>query len=142
MAVEFYCESLPLPPSLIALLRSGMAMRKDDDFLRALLFELDESEDWLHHISFDDGDNPEMAKRYFHAMLLADAGALAVNGKYLDMFRIRDQGYTLIGVMRDDNAWAKVRGAAGSAGRHGVAAMVQVATELVQQQIKSAMGLS
>lgn len=94
-------------------------MKKDDECFRQLMFELEAGEDWVHYIPLDEGDHAS-EKRYYHALMLADAGALEVSGKHSDHFRIRDQGYTLLAVMRDANAWGKVKSSAKAAGGYGV----------------------
>lgn len=132
-----HCESLDLPPSVVSLLRMGGVMQKDDDYFRDLLFELEAADEWLHFIEMDE-DDPEQARRYFHAMLLADAGALAVTGRDMTMFRIRDQGYTLIGVMRDDTAWGRVKKAAQRAGGYGAKALLEAAEDYARAKVSAA----
>lgn len=113
-------------------------MQKDDDYFRELLFELEAADEWNHHI-WADGSDPEDEKRYYHALLLADAGALAVSGKDMDYFRIRDQGYALIGVMRNDDAWGKVKKAAKAAGGFGAKALVDAAGDYAKAAVSAAM---
>ena len=143
MPAWYYGDTLPLPRGIIALLRQGVVretMRKDDDYLRELLFELEAADAWVHYIDCHE-DDAESCKRYYHALLLADAGALAVSGPNLDSFRIRDQGYTLIGVMRDETAWRKLRSVARAAGARGVVALVAAAEAYAVAQMKAALGL-
>lgn len=138
MTKWMYCDTLPLPRSvLVVLRRGGLAMQKDEDFFRQLLLELEDSDDWLHFIAAEE-DDPESERRYYHALLLADAGALAVTGKDLEYFRIRDQGYALIAVMRNETAWGKVRSAAIAAGGFGAKALMTAAEAYVQQRVAAA----
>ncbi len=136
MPAWMHCESLDLPRSVIALLRQGGAMKKDDEFLKQLMLEMEASEEWVHHIDCDE-DDPEAMKRYYHALLLADAGALAVTGRDLDHFRIRDQGYDLLSVMRDEKAWKIVRTAASKAGEVGAKTLMSMAEGYIRSKLAS-----
>ena len=134
------CDSLALPPSLVSRLRWSETMKKDDECFRQLMFELEAGEDWVHYISLDEGDYAS-EKRYYHALMLADAGALEVSGKHSDHFRIRDQGYTLLAVMRDANAWGKVKAGAKAAGGYGARALLAAAEAYAGARVKQHLGL-
>lgn len=133
-------DSCAMPHDLVAHLRRGEAMTKDEDYFRELMLELEAADDWVHYIPLDEEDSAS-EKRYYHALMLADAGALEVSGRGSDHFRIRDQGYTLIAVMRDGNAWGKVKSSAKAAGGYGARALLAAAEAYAIAQVKQHLGL-
>lgn len=117
-------------------------MRRDDELLRGLLVRIEDHDDWIYEHQLDSGSSDAHVTEYYHLQLLADAGLLRETGKYGGDFRMTSQGHDFLAAIKNDTNWNKVKSVAGKTAISGVAAMVQVATELVQQQIKAAMGIA
>lgn len=61
------CESIVADPKLIALLRLEGEMRRDLDYMRQMLLDMEASDEWQHELGLDDDDDPV---RDYHVILL------------------------------------------------------------------------
>ncbi len=95
-------------------------MRRDDDYLRDLLLELEASDQWEHMGGIVMGSPPEEMNRHFHLLLLRDADML--EEMHEDVFRITNAGYDFLALTRDTAAWQATK----SAARHLAGASIQM----------------
>lgn len=117
-------------------------MRRDDELLRELLVRIEDHDDWIYGHDLDHGSSQEDEAEYYHLQLLADAGLLEETGKHGGNFRMKSQGYDFLEAIRSEAGWGKVKSLAGKAATSGVEVLVQVAKEMVQQQIKAVFGMT
>ena len=89
-------------------------MKRDDEFLRELLLEIEASNDHLVfvHRTMDGGDLQN--KQWFHAQLLCDDGYLSQESDAA--YRLTAQGCDLIDSIRDEGIWNKTKGAVAETG--------------------------
>lgn len=113
-------------------------MKRDDDYIRELLFEAEaSSEPYLmvaQHISM----NAEQKKRHQHAELLCDAGFFQAVNK--GVYRITNQGYDYLSAVRADTVWNKTKEAAGQLGGVTLGIMKDLAVAYVKQEAKAKLG--
>lgn len=114
-------------------------MKRDDDLIRDLLFEAEDSDEpyLLAVMSM----NPSEAdlKRHMHAVWLSDAGFFQqVND---GVFRITNQGHDYLAAIRDDGVWKKTKEAASTAGGVGLGVMKDIAVAYVKQELSTRLGL-
>ena len=114
-------------------------MTRDDDFIRALLFEAEESDGpYLMAVMVLNPD-PEELKRHVHAELLCDAGLFqAVNE---GVYRITNQGHDYAQVIRNDDVWKKTKDGAAKVGGVTLGIMRDIAVGYVKQQAIEKLGL-
>jgi hypothetical protein len=114
-------------------------MKRDDDFIRALLFEAESSDQDL--MIFEDlSPTLEDEKRKVHTLLLCDSGFFARNGQY--RYRITNQGHDYLAVIRDDTIWKKTKEGAAKLGGGTLGMMRDLALALAKQRIADLTGLS
>jgi hypothetical protein len=113
-------------------------MKRDDDYIRELLFEAEASlEPYLiavQHLSM----SSEQQKRHQHAELLCDAGFFtAVNS---GVYRITNQGHDYLAAVRSDTIWEKTKGAARELGGVTLGIMKDMAVAYLKQEAKEKFG--
>ena len=135
------CRGAGSGHSLDWLLDFGVDMRRDDERLRELLLRIEDHDDWIFEHYLTSGSSDEHAKDYYHLRLLADAGLLEETGRHGGNFRMTSQGYDFLDTIKNDTNWNRVKAFARNVAGGGVAAMVQVATEIVRKQIEGGLGL-
>lgn len=89
-------------------------MKRDDDYLRDLLMEIEASEDHLFFVirTMDGGDLQN--KQWFHAQLLCDYGLLCQESDAA--YRLTAQGCDLIDSIRDNGIWRQTKRAVAETG--------------------------
>ncbi len=85
-------------------------MKRDDDFIRELLFEIEASDDPYLIADLVMSPSAEDLKRHMHAKWLSDAGLLLEEND--GVFRITNQGHDYLAAIRDDGIWKKTKAAA------------------------------
>lgn len=114
-------------------------MKRDDDFIRELLFEAEASNQpylvavLLMHPSESD------LKRHMHAVWLTDAGFFQEVKK--GIFRITNQGHDYLAAIRNEGIWQKTKAAASSAGGVGLSVMKDIAVAYVRQELSERLGI-
>lgn len=114
-------------------------MKRDDDFIRSLLFEIEQSEEPYLLAPLKLAPSPEELKRYMHAKWLSDAGLLIEEKR--GVFRITNQGHDYLNAIRNDNIWNKTKYAASSAGGVGLGMMKDIAVSYVKQELSDRLGI-
>ncbi|OAN71117.1 hypothetical protein A8B82_21225 [Sulfitobacter sp. EhC04] len=119
-----HCLEVNDDPALWAIVRGGIEVNRDDDYLRELLNEFEASNTWIHHSS---GAGLSLSKheafrRQYHILLLVDAGLMtSINGNG-SPYRLTSQGHDFLAITRQSEAWE----AAKSATRHMGGASIQM----------------
>lgn len=124
--------------SFWALIQKGVTMKRDDDYMRQLLLDIEAGEDWsFDNILWVEADD-EDEKRHFHVLLLADAGFLVRYGR--DSYRISNSGHDFLALTRRSESWEATKKAAGHVGGASLQMLLRVAEGLARQKL-SEMGL-
>lgn len=121
--------------AMMLLLSWGRDMVRDDELLRALMFEIEKNPDPIFMFSIHNGSSDEDRIRYYHLRLLADAGFLEETGRYGGAFRMTNNGHDFLAHVRDDNTWGHVKKASGKLGGISVRLMGEVAYALAKNRL-------
>jgi Hypothetical protein (DUF2513) len=115
-------------------------MKRDDEFMRALLFEAELSIDsgvWKE-VSCDDTDI-DVLRRNLHIDWLADANLLVSNND--EFFRITNQGHDFLAAIRDDTIWKKTTAGAKAVGGVTLPILKDLAVAYLKQEIEQRLGV-
>lgn len=114
-------------------------MKRDDDFIRKLLFEAEEAGSPYLLARLTLNPSEEEQKRHMHAVWLSDAGLFqeVKDG----IFRITNQGHDYLAAIRDEGVWQKTKAAASTAGGVGLGVMKDIAVAYVRQELSTRLGI-
>ena len=115
-------------------------MKRDDDYLRQLLFEIEKDPDRIvmfpQFISMPEED----IKRLYHAELLSDSGFLARISQY--GFRLTNQGHDYIAAIRDEGVWAQTKRTVSETGGSATLDIIkQIAIAFLKKKISDQTGI-
>lgn len=115
-------------------------MRKDDDYIRKLLFSYEAEDEWLLFMPGDTlgADADERRERY-HVLLMMDEGLMTSVGN--GTMRLTSRGHAYIDAIRDDNIWNKTKAGAAKLGGASLALMFDLATAYVRQKASDITGI-
>lgn len=82
-------------------------MKRDDEYIRALLFEFEAQQDWLVILREYIGMPAEERKRQYHVLLLCDAGLAKEVGK--SSYRLTAAGHDFLDAIRSEGIWQRTR---------------------------------
>lgn len=114
-------------------------MKRDDDLIRDLLFEAEDSNQPYLLAGMALNPSESDLKRHMHAVWLSDAGFFKEVKK--GVFRITNQGHDYLAAIRDDGVWKKTKEAASTAGGVGLSVMKDIAVAYVKQELATRLGL-
>lgn len=114
-------------------------MRRDLDYLRRLLSELEASDEWQHVIGLFDEPGEGDAKRDYHVMLLRDEGFL--ERMQPGIYRMTAKGHDFLDHTRDEGIWQKSKEAAGKLKDHSISMLMQLAEGYVKAKLREITGL-
>ena len=80
-------------------------MKRDDDFLRELLFKIEEAENGFGY----ERTMGEDSKKLDHLELLCDKGFICQRATHV--YRLTSDGHDFINAIRDDGTWKKTKDA-------------------------------
>jgi hypothetical protein len=107
-------------------------MRRDDDYIRALLFEAEASDQPVLLATLAAKPDPERLKRHMHAKWLSDAGLFEeVNP---GVFRITNQGHDYLAAIRDEGVWKRTKDVAAGLGGVTLGIMKDIAVGYLRQE--------
>lgn len=121
--------------SFQVLILGGLKMHRDDDFLRALLQEMEASDQWMHLSAIHLSSPPEEMKRHFHIQLLVDAGMLAAMKSGSSAYRITNAGHDFLGVTRQQEVWEAAKAGVRHLGGASVQMLYRVAEGYARQKL-------
>ena len=82
-------------------------MKRDNDYLRELLFKIENSDDDLYYSIVTLGMSADARKEHYHVQLLCDTDCLLQVSK--DAYRLTAQGHDFIEAIRDKGIWEKTK---------------------------------
>ncbi len=114
-------------------------MKRDDDYIRKLLLDLEASDevDLVCFQSFDDTE--EEKKRYYHLQLLNDAGLMLETQK--GVYRMTNQGHDFVAAIRSDTIWTKTKAGASQIGGVTLGILKDLAVSYLKQEAKKTLGI-
>lgn len=115
-------------------------MKRDDDFIRELLFEAEASDQPYLVAVFVMNPSEADLKRHMHAVWLTDAGFFQEVNK--GVFRITNQGHDYLAAIRDEGVWQRTKTAASTVGGVGLSVMKDIAVTYVRQELSERLGIS
>ena len=94
-------------------------MKRDNDYLRSLLFKIESIDGYLISIPLTYGMSDEQQKEYYHVQLICDAGYLVkLRDTKNSCYRLTSQGHDFIDAIRDKGIWEKTKAAVAETGGH------------------------
>ena len=106
------------------------AMRRDNDYLRDLLREMVEDDDYLHALG---GALEDDEKREYHLDLLVDAGLLQESNS--GVYRVTNYGQDFYALTLKSDVWEKAKNAAAAVGGGTLQVLFSVAEGYVKQKL-------
>lgn len=114
-------------------------MKRDNDYVRELLFEMEAHDDIFMLATLTMGASVEETKRYQHAKLLCDAGFFhEVND---GVYRMTNQGYDYLESVRSNVVWEKTKAGAAEIGGATLGIMRDLAVAYLKQEAKAKLGI-
>ena len=115
-------------------------MKRDDDFIRQLLLECEQSDD-IHLVARLrlNPSNDEL-KRYHHIKLLCDAGYFTPVGKHV--YRMTNQGYDYLEAIKNETVWAKTKEEVTKLGGATLDMIKDIAVALLKRELAEKFGIS
>jgi len=114
-------------------------MRRDNDFIRTLLFKYENETDWL---LMEEGDTigafGEERREQYHMHLMMDEGLLCPVGR--GTFRMTSYGHDYLDAIRDDTIWNKTKVGAAKVGGASLKLVFDIATTYVKQKASEIVG--
>lgn len=89
-------------------------MKRDDDYLRELLMEIESHEHCLFLVIRTMGRGSPQEEKWFHAQLLCDQGYLFQESD--SAYRLTAQGCEFLDSIRDEGVWSKTKQAVAETG--------------------------
>ena len=115
-------------------------MRRDMDYMRQILADLEASDEWLFHLLPAQSRPLKVdRKREYHIRLLADQGLIRAEGA--GTFRMTARGHDFLDHTRDATVWEKTKNAARESGDYSVSLMMDVARGYVRARLREITGI-
>jgi len=115
-------------------------MKRDDEYIREMLFEAEESSSYQYLASKPYDDSDEDKKRHYHAELLCDAGFF-VRLNPEGVYRMTSQGHDYLDAIRDETIWNKTKEVAVSIGGGTLSMLLGIAVELLKKEAAEKFGI-
>ena len=115
-------------------------MKRDDDFIRQLLLECEQSDD-IHLVArlLLNPSNDEL-KRYHHIRLLCDADYFAAVSEHV--YRMTNQGYNYLEAIKNETVWAKTKEEVTKLGGATLDMIKDIAVTLLKRELAEKFGIS
>ena len=117
-------------------------MKRDDDYIRELLFDYQENEAWIlvmPGMTMDSG--PEEMRERYHVLMMIDAGLVTYVGN--ETFRLTNSGQDYIEAIRDEGIWQKTKNAVAETGGSVTLEIIKaLALGFLKKQIETRTGIS
>ncbi|OQP87585.1 hypothetical protein BTR14_03180 [Rhizobium rhizosphaerae] len=115
-------------------------MKRDDEYIRKLLLELEESDDTYIVSSLAINADEEDEKQHYHLQLLSDAGLMVEEER--GVFRMTNQGHDFLAAVRSETIWKKTKVGAGQVGGVTLGILKDIATAYLKQEVASRLGIT
>jgi len=114
-------------------------MKRDDDYLRQILFDAEESDDAMVLVAPDFKNSDKEEKFYHHVDLLCDAGLFAWKGEHA--VRLTNSGHDFLAAVRDDTVWRKTKEGAEKVGGLSLGMIRDLALCYVKAEVAKKLGI-
>ncbi len=110
-------------------------MKRDNDYIRALLQEVEASEDCLVYAFSPEEDSDGPDKRHYHFNLMADAGLVrhTKNG----FFRLTNDGHDFLEATRASPVWEKTKATAADVGGMTLRMIFETSVEYLKAEART-----
>ena len=132
------CESMPYDPKLAVLILLEGEMRRDLDYLRNMLAELEEADEYIFPLGLSGGPGGD-PKLDYHVALATDEGLLLKTQP--GIYRMTAKGHDFLDHTRDKDVWEKSKTAVGHLKNHSITMLMNVAEGFVRAKLREATGL-
>ncbi len=115
-------------------------MKRDNDYIRLILLEIEAQSDWLILLSEELSLGEDERKLEYHMQLLCDAGLatqVSANG-----FRLTNAGHDYIDAIRNDGIWQRTKDGASKVGGMTLSMMKDLAVAYVKQEAAVKLGIT
>lgn len=130
------CRIAGLTDSLNLLIFGGIPMKRDDEKIRDLLFEIEAHNDPIYLFALSSDDTDDERETYYHLLLLADSGFLEVSGRGKECFRMTNAGHDFLASIRDKTVWDATKKATGHMAGVSLGILSEVAVGIVRQKLR------
>ncbi len=114
-------------------------MKRNDDVLRQILFEIESQEDWVFHLPQFISMPKDDRLKYGHICLLCDAGFVAEVGN--GTFRLTNDGHDYLDAIRSDTIWNNTKNGASKVGGMTLEMMRDLAIAYLKQEAAEKLGI-
>jgi len=114
-------------------------MKRDDDLIRSLLIEIEESDSSLICAPVYLCMPAEDEQRNYHLELLSDGGLVKEISK--GVYRLTNDGHDYIDVIRSNKIWEKTKSGAAQIGGVTLGMMRDIAASYVKQEAAEKLGI-
>lgn len=114
-------------------------MKRDDDYIRQMLMDMEASDDIHMVAALHINASPEGLKRHEHAELLCDAGLFQRVNK--GVYRMTNQGHDYLAAIRSDTVWSKTKQGAAKVGGASLGMLKDIALAYVKQEAAQKLGI-
>ena len=116
-------------------------MKRDEAYIRELLFRYEAEEDWLLFVPGETmGSSEEEWRERYHVYLMIDAGLLAHVSK--DTMRLTSAGHDFLEAIRSDTIWKQVQDGAARMGGVTLGILKDLAVAYIKQEVASRLGVA
>ena len=113
-------------------------MKRDDDFLRQLLFQMEEND--LPHLIVANTLDGSNSKKLHHIRILCDYAYVEQLNEHA--YRLTAQGHDFIESIRDESIWLKTKAAVAETGGNATIEMLKIlATGFLKKKISDHTGI-
>lgn len=117
----------------------GLPMRRDDDYIRQLLLDLEASEQPNLLVEEYIGMSAEDVKQHYHCELLCDAGLMHTDGN--GVYRMTNQGHDYLAVIRSNKIWEKTKEGASKIGGASLGVLMDLAVAYIKKEAATKLGI-
>ena len=124
-------------PSLRQVILLGIKVKRDDELVKQLLIEMEDSTEAVHFYGLSGPDFDEGERKYYHLRLMQDAGLVEESGRHGCNWRMTNAGHDFVGLIRDAGMWAKMKErAAQVVPSYGLKLLYEVGNALARQKLR------
>ncbi len=118
-------------------------MKRDNDYIRNLLFEIEDDSGYATFVPLSIGMSDDVKKRYYHVQLLCDVGFLVkLHDTKTSGHRLTSQGHDFIEAVRDKGIWEKTKETVAETGGNAtIETLKTLAQGLLKKKIAEHTGL-
>lgn len=114
-------------------------MQRDMNYLRELLTELVESDEWLHPIGLFDAPDECDSKRDYHVRLLCQEGFLERTQP--GIYMVCSRGHDFLSFSAEKTIWEKAKATVAHLKNPSLTMLTNVAEAIAMKQINKALGI-